>query len=115
MEPLVRRQGSQVSMRVLRLKSIESVMPSNHTDGETEARGPVGTEASGHRGSLETPAPASVCRPGRACLRLLVALLIVGLCAGCVPGCLFMGGERAGHRLYSGGGGEEALFPRPSE
>lgn len=39
---------------------------------------------------LEAPVLASAMQAWRACLWPLVALFIVGLWVGCVPGCLFM-------------------------
>lgn len=70
------------------------------TDGETEA--------CGGRGRAGRPL-SSLSSAGLAgCLRLLVALFIVGLSVGCVPGCLFMGGEVACIQSAGGGVGREA-------
>lgn len=63
---------------------------------------PVAAEA-----VLEGPCPSLSSADRAGCLRLLVALFIVGLCVGCVPGCLFMGEDAC---IQSAGGGGRQLL-----
>lgn len=84
------------------------VLPENHfvyspsAILQMEKLRPVAAEA-----GLEGPCPSLSSAGPAGCLRLLVALFIVGLCVGCVPGCLFMG-EDACIQSAGGGVGREA-------
>ena len=71
----------------------------------------MGTEASGHRGSLEAPCPSlsSAGRGGRVCGCRWLCLLWVCVQAVSLGVCLWVVSAQCAE-CTGGGGGEEALF-----